>query len=195
MVLLISEFRFAQQTVSVSLIQGVIRFHFRATFGIFFHQDTQIPSLVQNEVNPFAEQLGNYAWVTYAVYVLIPFLLTFISLGICKLLAKSSINKVVSLETSNNDFLANYLAFFFVALSIQSLITFWVVFGMTILFTFVSRVSYFNPVFLVFGFNFYYIHTAENVKVMLISRKKLNSPQTFEAMSVRRINDYTFIEI
>src|SRR5699024_3169181 len=43
MVLLISKFRFAKQTVSVSLIQGVIRSLFRATFGVFFHQDTQIP--------------------------------------------------------------------------------------------------------------------------------------------------------
>lgn len=151
--------------------------------------------LIQNEINPLEVQLKKYAWVTNVGYVLIPFLITLISLGICKLLAKSTINKVVSLEASNNDFLANYLAFFFVALSVKGLITFWVVFGMTILFTFVSRVSYFNPVFLVFGFNFYYIHTGENVKVMLISKKKLKSPQTFESMSVRRINDYTFIEI
>ena len=151
--------------------------------------------LVQNEVNPYECVLGEYAWVTYAVYVIIPFLLTLISLGICKLLAKSTIKEVVSLETSNNDFLANYLAFFFVALSVKGIITFWVVFGMTILFTFVSRVSYFNPIFLVFRYNFYYVHTGENVKVMLISRKKLKSPQTFESMTVRRINDYTFIEI
>jgi len=151
--------------------------------------------LVQNEINPYKTQLGYYAWVTYAVYVIIPFILTFIALGICKLLAKSTINKVVSLETSNNDFLANYLAFFFVALSVKGLATFWIVFGMTILFTFVLRVSYFNPIFLVFGFNFYYVHTGENVKVMLISRKKLKNPQSFESMSVRRINDYTFMEI
>ena len=151
--------------------------------------------LVQNEINPFAYQLGDYYWITYLAYLTVPFLLTLTSLGICKLLATSNINKVVSLETANNDFLANYLAFFFVALSVKGMAVFWMVFGMTILFTFVSRVSYFNPVFLVFGFNFYYVHTGENVKVMLISRKKLKPPQSFEAMSVRRINDYTFIEI
>lgn len=151
--------------------------------------------LVQNEVNPYKTELSDYAWVTYIAYVTIPFILTFISLGICKLLAVSTINKVISLETSNNDFLSNYLAFFFVALSIEGIVTFWIVFGMTVLFTFVSMVSYFNPIFLVFGYNFYYIHTGENVKVMLISRKKLKSPQTFESMSVRRINNYTFMEI
>lgn len=150
---------------------------------------------VQNEINPFALQLGSYYWVTYTAYLLIPFLLTFISMKICKLLSMSSLQKVTSIETSNNDFLANYLAFFFVALSIKDMSVFWVVFGMTILFTFFSRVSYFNPVFLIFGFSFYYVHTNENVKVMVISRKKLKSPNTFEVMYVRRINDYTFIEI
>ena len=151
--------------------------------------------LIQNEVNPFTSMLGKYAWVTYALYIITPFVLTFISLGISKLLSKSKIKIITSIETSNNDFLANYLAFFFVALSINGLLTFYVVFGMTLLFTFVSRVSYFNPVLLVFGFNFYYIRTGENVKVMLISKTKLKDPQVFKPMSVRRINDYTFIEI
>lgn len=150
---------------------------------------------VQNEINPFKAQLGEYAWITYVAYVTIPFLLTFISLGLCKLLAKSTIKKITKLEVFNNNFLANYLAFFFVALSVEGMTTFWIVFGMTILFTFVSRVSYFNPIFLVFGYNFYYVQTGENVKVILISRKKLRSPQTFKPMSVRRINDYTFMEI
>lgn len=151
--------------------------------------------LVQNKINPISCFLGKYHWLTYIAYLHIPFVLTFISLGICKLLKDRTINKVQSIETSNNDFLANYLAFFFVALSVNDTITFWVVFGMTIVFTFFSRVSYFNPIFLVYGFNFYYVYTNENVKVMLISRKKLKNPQSFEATSVRRINDYTFVEL
>jgi hypothetical protein len=151
--------------------------------------------LVQNQINPYDCRLGSYYWITYLAYITIPFILTFISLGICKLLSVSTLQKVTSIETSNNDFLANYLAFFFVALSVKEMPVFWVVFGMTVLFTFFSRVSYFNPVFLIYGFNFYYVHTNENVKVMVISRKKLKSPDTFEAMNVRRINDYTFIEI
>lgn len=150
--------------------------------------------LVQNRINPMNSQLGEYSWITYIVYLTIPFLLTFISLGLCKCLANRTINKIRSIETSNNDFLANYLAFFFVALSVNDFVTFWVVFGMTILFTFVSRVSYFNPIFLVYGFNFYYVTTNENVKVMLITKKKIKKPISFEATSAKRINDYTFIE-
>lgn len=151
--------------------------------------------LVQNEINPLETVLGKHAWLTYILYSLCPFILTYISLKICKLLAKNSIKQIQSVETSNNDFLANYLAFFFVALSVNGSITFWIVFGMTVLFTFVSRVSYFNPVFLVFGYNFYYVVTAENVKVMLISKQKIKDPKKFEPKNVRRINDYTFIDI
>lgn len=151
--------------------------------------------LVQNKINPFSCVLGKYHWLTYIAFLLIPFVLTLISLGICKLMKDRTINTVQSIETSNNDFLANYLAFFFVALSVNDIITFFVVFGMTIVFTFFSRVSYFNPIFLVYGFNFYYVYTNENVKVMLISRKKLKNPKSFEATSAKRINDYTFIEI
>lgn len=149
--------------------------------------------LIQNKINPLSELLEEYKWITYIIYLIIPFVLTVISLFLCKLLGESTINKVISIETSNNDFLANYLSFFFVALSIKGNITFWAVFGMTFLFVFVSRVSYFNPVFLVFGYNFYYITTAENVKVMLICKAKLKNPEAISKLNVKRINDYTFI--
>lgn len=153
--------------------------------------------LVQNKIDmlPFINRLTGIDWIVYLLYVTVPFILGGISVGLCKLLAISEIKKAISLETSNNDFLANYLAFFFVALSISNVTTFWIVLGMTLLFTFFSRVSYFNPVFLIFGFNFFYIHTGENVKVLLISRKKLRAPESFEAAAVRRINDYTFMEV
>lgn len=151
--------------------------------------------LVQNKINLIPFFNLKYGWLIYVLYALTPFALGAVSVAICRLLSPSEINKVKSLETSNNDFLANYLAFFFVALSVNDAITFWIVFGMTVLFTFFSRVSYFNPVFLVFGFNFYYAHTGENVKIMLITRKKLRNPESFTSMNVRRINDYTFMEV
>lgn len=153
--------------------------------------------LIQNKIDllPILSVKLGLSWIIYLLYTATPFVLGGISVGICKLLAKSEIKKIISLESSNNDFLANYLAFFFVALIINNAITFWIVLGMTVLFTFFSRVSYFNPVFLIFGFTFFYVHTGENVKVLLITRKELRSPESFEATSVRRINNYTFMEV
>jgi hypothetical protein len=150
--------------------------------------------LVQNEIIPCYVKNDNFIWLVYIAYIFIPFFLGYISLFLCKKLPISSLQKVNSIETSNNDFIANYLAFFFVALSVKGLESFLVVFGLTVLFTFFSRVSYFNPVFLVFGYNFYYVKTNENVKIMLISKKKYRNPNMFETTNVRRINDYTYFE-
>lgn len=152
--------------------------------------------LVHNKIDfiPIISEKLKFSFIIYFFYIFIPFVLGFFSILISKLLSYSEIKKVNSIETANNDFLANYLAFFFVALSIDDLLTFWIVIGITTLFTFFSRVSYFNPVFLVFGFNFYYVQTGENVKIMLISKQKLRNPDEFSSMQVRRINEYTFME-
>lgn len=151
--------------------------------------------LIQNDINPFKKELGVYAWIVHAGYALIPFVTVLISLSICKFLPKLVVSKVISINPSDNNFLDNYFAFFFVALSVKGLTAFFVVFGITTIFTYVSRVSYFNPVFLVFGYRFYFIESDEKVKIMLISKKKILSPKTYESISVRKINDYTFIDI
>lgn len=129
------------------------------------------------------------------IYLIIPFLLAFMALLLSKELSPSNIKTIKSVEVSNNDFLANYLAFFFVALSVDDSLTFYIVFGITLVFTFVSRVSYFNPVFLILGYTFYYILIEDNIKIMLISKQNIKSPKNIKEIKVRRINDYTFIEI
>lgn len=151
--------------------------------------------LIQNDINPFKIELGIYDWIIHLIYGLIPFLTVLFSLSLCRFLPKSTISKVISINPSDNNFLENYFAFFFVALSVKGLTAFWVIFGITIIFTYVSRVSYFNPVFLVFGYRFYYIESGERVKIMLISKKKILSPNNYKSIPVRRINDYTFIDI
>lgn len=153
--------------------------------------------LFYNEKYHYKHELGSFWWILIIIYISIPFVATGIALFLCKFLSSDKITNAKSIETSNNDFLSNYLSFFFVALSLklENMILFWVVFGMTVLFTFFSRVSYFNPMFLVFRFNFYYVVTSDNVKVMLITRKKLKKPIDLDSSTVKRINDYTFIEI
>ena len=150
---------------------------------------------VQNQINPLSGILGQNSWIMYILFMLIPIFLTYVSLCLCKLLSESSLKAVKSIETAENNFLADYLAFFFVALSIKEMSVFWVVFFMTLILTHLSSVSYFNPLFLLFRFKFYYVQTNENVKIMLITRKQLRNATSFESCNVKRINDYTFIEL
>jgi hypothetical protein len=152
--------------------------------------------LVKNKLFPNLDWFSPaLPWLLSICYLTIPFIVAFISLYLSKKLAPSNIKGIQSIEVSNNDFLANYLAFFFVALSVDDTLTFFVVFGVTIVFTFVSRVSYFNPVFLIFGYTFYYVVIQDNIKIMLISKQNIKTPKSINEIQVRRINDYTFIEI
>ena len=63
------------------------------------------------------------------------------------------------------------------------------------IFIFYSRISYFNPIFFLFGFNFYYIMNNKNIKVLLITRRQLKEPKNAVFNNLKRINNYTFIDM
>ncbi len=139
-------------------------------------------------------------FVSYSIYFLIPVGLTFLSLLISKWLASDSIEKengvsaIKEIEQANNAYLPSYLGYFFVALSVPYCDTLIFVFAILFLFTFLSQTLYFNPLFLLFGYHFYYLTTANNIKIFLITRKKLKDPSKLEFPKLKRINDFTFID-
>ena len=146
--------------------------------------------LINQEITLF--DMNEY--LSYIIYVSLPFLFSWLGILVSRKLAGANLGEVKFIETSNNDFLSNYLAFFFVALSIDNTVTFIFCFGLTAIFTLFSRVSYFNPIFLVFGYNFYYVHLGSNSKVMLITSQKIKCPADIPPdKKYKRINDYTFI--
>ena len=105
-----------------------------------------------------------------------------------------------SVEIANDAFLPSYLGYFFVSLSAASLSntsneTFIFVFCIISVFIFCSRISYFNPVFLLLGYNFFYMVTNNNLKVIVITKSKVKKPSNFCSDKMKRINDYTFIDM
>lgn len=141
----------------------------------------------------FSNNIPDY--LCYLVYIFFPFILSFIAIRLSKKLGSANLGEVQFVETSNNDFLSNYLAFFFVALSLTNWTTFFFCFVLTAFFTFYSRVSYFNPILLLYGYSFYYVHLGNQSKVMLITKQKIKSPKDIvENQQYKRINDYTFME-
>lgn len=139
--------------------------------------------------------LPNY--ISYVIYVLIPIILTLISLYISKYLSKDSIDigKVKQIEQANNAFLPSYLGYFFVALSVPYCDTLVFIFLILFVFTFLSQTLYFNPLFLIFGFQFYYLTTTNEIKIFIITRKELKDPKLTEFKELRRINNFTFIDL
>lgn len=134
--------------------------------------------------------------VSYLLYVLIPVLLTGISILLSSKLGKDEFKKgeVESIEHANNSFLPSYLGYFFVALSVGNWETLWFVYGILFIFTFLSQALYFNPLFLIFGYEFYNIKTKNGTVIFLISRQKYKMPSDIEISTAFRINNYTFIE-
>ena len=134
-----------------------------------------------------------YSW---ALFLTVPILVTTGSFLILRLLGNDSIDKttVGEIELANNGFLPTYLGYFFVSLGINDIPTLVFIFFIIYIFTFLSQSLYFNPIFLLFGFQFYFIKTS-NQKVFLITKKQLKKPGDDGFDRLKRINDYTFIEI
>jgi len=146
-------------------------------------------------------------YISYLVYFLIPIMLTFISLIVANGLDSDSIefekeedkekginSPIKEIEQANNAFLPSYLGYFFVALSVPYYDTLIFVFGILFIFTFLSQTLYFNPLFLFFGYHFYYLTTENNIRIFIITRQKLKDPKKESFSKLKRINNFTFID-
>ena len=135
-----------------------------------------------------------YSWI---LFILIPILLTALSFLIAMKLPKDNlqISSVKEIELANNNFLPTYLGYFFVSLGIDDVPTLVVIFLIIYIFTFLSQTLYFNPIFLLFGYHFYFIKTSSNIKIFLITKSQLKTPGENGFENLRRINNYTFIEL
>lgn len=134
--------------------------------------------------------------VSHLIYFLVPVFLTGISLLLSSCLGKDDFKagSVESIEHANNSFLPSYLGYFFVALSIGSWETLWFIYVVLFVFTFMSQALYFNPLFLIFGYEFYNIRTVNGTAIFLISRHRYKKPDDIDISIASRINDYTFLE-
>ena len=135
-------------------------------------------------------------YISYIVYFLIPVLLTFISLFIANALDNDSMKSgdIKEVEQANNAFLPSYLGYFFVALGIPYFDTLIFIFAILFVFTFLSQTLYFNPLFLIFGYHFYYLTTDNNIKIFIITKKQLKNLNGMSFDKLKRINNFTFID-
>ncbi|TGN40330.1 hypothetical protein E5Q11_08655 [Marinobacter confluentis] len=140
--------------------------------------------------------LGSSVWFSYVIYSAVPLLLTALSIGLSAKLGSDEFKRgeVSNVEYANNSFLPSYLGYFFVALSVSDWQSLVFVYSILFVFTFLSQALYFNPLFLVFGYNFYNIRTSSGLCVFLISRERYKNPSEVCIARAFRINDYTFIE-
>lgn len=170
---------------ATSLLVIIFLVHKKYTVGYFFQG---IPAL---------QFTGGYAhFISCILYLMVPLVLTGGSILLSRFLGRDEFRsgEVAGIEHANNSFLPSYLGYFFVALSISSWSTLLFVYGILFVFTFLSQALYFNPLFLVYGYEFYNIKTRHGASIFLISRCAYKTPAGIEIKSASRINNYTFIE-
>lgn len=141
--------------------------------------------------------IGTPLLVSYMLYFLIAVAVARLSIFFARYLDSDTISRgsLSQIETATDVYLPIYLGYFFVALSIQDYTVFMFVFGIIYIFTFYSSVTYFNPMYCLFRYRFYYAVNQRNMKVLVITRKNLKDPSGVMLEKVRRINDFTFIDI
>jgi hypothetical protein len=146
------------------------------------------------EFNAIDKHNEIYSWILFA---LVPVVLTALTFKIAQFLPLDSLkgSSVTEIELANNSFLPTYLGYFFVSLGVNEVHTLVFVFSIIYIFTFLSQTLYFNPIFLLFGYHFYFVKTTGNLKIFLITRRILKSPGFDSFDGLRRINNYTFIDL
>lgn len=125
----------------------------------------------------------------------IPFLLSLILL-LCIYLSKSAdnISECQYINEANNDFIANYLGFFFIGIGLNNSYTLIFVYIIVFVLTFASQTQFFNPMFLVLRYKYYYVATSDGVNTMIISRKCYTKANELSTESLKRLSDTAFIE-
>lgn len=133
--------------------------------------------------------------ISYFIYILALIVFTGMCLLISRKLSKDTIQGgIVEIESANNAYLPTYLGYFFVALGITDYETLFWVFIIIFIFTFNSQNLFFNPMFLLYGYKFYYVKTKNGKKIFVISKKEIRTTKDADFTELLRINDYTFID-
>jgi len=139
-------------------------------------------------------KIGKYSIIVYLIGIL---LFTIVCLKGMEMLPNDCMEGIRDISLANDTYMPSYLGYFFVALSIpcKNWLVFGIVFSIIYIFTFYSQSLYFNPLFLLFGFNFHYVTSYNQVRVFIISRKKdIRGADKISFKQLKRINEFTFID-
>ena len=164
-------------------------------FHIFILLLTLSPSFIVFAYNSKIFNINPICLILVSISIVL--LLTKLSLCLAKLLGGESFEKgsICEVEQASYTYLPSHLGYFFVALSTPRLEVYLLVFSIISVLIFFSDHAYFNPLYFVFGFKFYSVTTKRGVKILIITKKGLRYPEQISFEGIKRINDYTFIDI
>ena len=144
-------------------------------------------------------------YIAYVLYFIVLIAFSFISIQFSfKYLDQDVIEreKVKEFEQANDFYLPIYLGYAFVAISLPTLKSFLLFFVLMLIVLARTRFFYFNPIFLVLGYKFYFIKQVDDSKILVISKKEIktidelfedNKGHVADNIFLTKVNDYTFL--
>ena len=117
-------------------------------------------------------------YIVYMLYLIVLLVLSFFSIRFSfKYLDQDVIEraKVKEFEQANDFYLPIYLGYAFVAISLPTLKSFLLFFVLMLIVLARTRFFYFNPIFLVLGYRFYFIKQIDDSKILVISKKEIKT--------------------
>ncbi|QXX87769.1 hypothetical protein J7649_06970 [Acinetobacter lwoffii] len=149
--------------------------------------------------------IQSITYIVYTVYLIVLLGISIFSIKFSfKYLDQDVIEraKVKEFEQANDFYLPIYLGYAFVAISLPTLKSFLLFFVLMLIVLARTRFFYFNPIFLVLGYKFYFIKHIDDSKVLVISKKEIKTiDELFEDsngdiqsyIALTKVNDYTFL--
>ncbi len=126
------------------------------------------------------------------IYIGLGIVTAMIVLALTQALEKDELLKCTEFSLADNEFVSVYFGYFFVALSVPDKYTLFFVYVMVLALIIMTNV-YFNPVFILFGYHYYIVVTAEGSAMFLICKSVERNAKNVELTDLRRINNRTYI--
>ena len=60
---------------------------------------------------------------------------------------------------------------------------------------FATQLYLYNPIFLLFGYNYYNVSTKNGLTVIILTKQKFGLNTNVDFPNLRRLNDYTYIDL
>ncbi len=127
--------------------------------------------------------------------LIVPIITSLLSLLLAKSFSNDNLSSCVEVEYADSSFIPTYLGYFFVGLSLENIQQLIMVYIIIFIFTQVSQIEYFNPIYLLFGYKFYHVKSSKGTKLFIITKRKIRNANLENLENLKRINETTFIEL
>lgn len=194
--------------ISIALAGLIFLISHEETVWLKWEWVKHLISLLMNiENSKFTEKFitESVTYITYVIYFIALLVLSIFSIKFSfKYLDQDVLErqKVKEFEQANDFYLPIYLGYAFVAISLPTLKSFLLFFVLMLIVLARTRFFYFNPIFLILGYKFYFIKQIDDSKILVISKKEIKTiDELFEdsngdigdSIALTRINDFTFL--